>query len=195
MTTVARIRTRTRSRAVRLGAAALTAAGALAGLAPTAGAAPGDTTATFSITAGGLSISVPASTVALNTGTVNTGASSAAGQLGNVTVTDDRGALVATWTATVSSTTFTTGTATANETVALDKISYASGLASSTSGTGTFTPQLGVAMNADSTLRFAAKWAAGVGNNSATWNPTLTFTLLSSQVAGTYTGTINHSVA
>jgi len=152
------------------------------------------TTATFSITAGGLSISAPASTVALSGATAATGASSVAGTLGSVTVADTRGNLVATWVTTFSSTTFTTGTATTNETVPLASISYASGTATASSGTGTFVPNVGTAMSAAAGSRVVS-WTVGVGNNSATWNPTLTFTLLPAQVAGTYTGTITHSVA
>jgi hypothetical protein len=40
----------------------------------------------------------------------------------------------------------------------------------------------------------AAKLVAGIGNNTATWTPTVSFALISSQVAGTYSGTITHSV-
>ncbi len=156
---------------------------------PTADAA--DTTATFAITAGGLAISVPSSPVAL--ATVASGASSASGQLGAVSVTDTRGNLVATWTTTVSSSTFTTGTATADETVALGSISYASGNATGSSGVGVFVPMANTAMSAAAALR-TVKWTVGIGNNSATWNPTVSFTLLGSQVAGTYSGTVSHSV-
>jgi hypothetical protein len=34
-----------------------------------------------------------------------------------------------------------------------------------------------------------------VGNNTTTWNPTLIVTIPSTAVAGTYTGTVTHSVA
>jgi len=44
------------------------------------------------------------------------------------------------------------------------------------------------------TSKTAASWS-GVGSNTVTWNPTLTLSLLPSQVAGTYSGTISHSVA
>jgi hypothetical protein len=158
-------------------------------LMPSAKAA--DTDATFAITAGGLAISVPASTVAL--GTAASGASSVSGQLGAVSVTDTRGNLVATWTTTVSSTTFTTGTATSDETVALADISYASGAATATSGVGVFVPMANTALSSAAALR-TVKWTVGIGNNSATWNPTLSFTLQGSQVAGTYSGTVSHSV-
>ena len=172
---------------------AAVAAVALFALVPSAGAATADTVVTFTVEAGGLAITVPASTVALNTGTISTGASSASGQLGPVTVTDTRGTMGAVWTATWSSTTFLTGTGSANEAVAFDHIFYASGPATATSGTGTFAPLTITPMSAAPAGR-TVSWAAGMGNNSATWNPTLSFSLLSTQVAGTYTGTITHSV-
>jgi hypothetical protein len=176
----------------RTGFAALVASAALAGglvamAAAPAGAAPGDTPTTFSITAGALSITVPASA---NLGSVNTGASSVSGSLGNVTVTDQRGGLTPLWTSNVTSTDFTTGGASANETVVKANVNYASGLASS-SGLGAFVPQLGVALGS---AQRAANWVGIAGNNSSTWNPTLTLSLASSQVAGGYSGTINHSV-
>jgi hypothetical protein len=135
---------------------------------------------------------VPASTVALATGTVNTGAASASGQLGNVTVADGRGLLVNSWTTTVSSTTFVLpgATPTANETVAVANIAYSSGASTAHTGLGVFVPTLvPTALGAD------ASYTGAAGNSSTTWDPTLTFTLLSSQVAGTYTGTVTHSVA
>lgn len=179
----------------RLAAVAATAALAVAALIGAAGpahAAPGDTTATFAITSGTLAISVPASTVALATGTVRTGSATAAGQLGTVAVTDTRGALVNTWTATVTSTAFATGTGSSNETVAKTNIAYSSGLATSTSGEGVFVPG---ALASMAVAGSGASWTGAAGNASAAWNPTLTFSLLNSQVAGTYSGTINHSVA
>jgi len=167
------------------------AAGVIAGPAQ---AVAGDTIATFTITAGTLSISVPASTVALSTGTVNTGASSASALLGNVTVADTRGALVNTWTTTVSSSTFVLpgATPTSNETVAKANVAYSSGASTAHTGLGAFVPGTLAGLGSAGT---GASYTGAAGNSSTTWDPTLTFTLLSSQVAGTYTGTINHSVA
>jgi hypothetical protein len=167
-------------------------AGASALFAPAAHAAAGDTIATFAITGGALSVAVPASTVALSTGTINTGAASASAQLGTVTVSDARGALVNSWTTTVSSTTFVTGGSSADETVAKANIAYSSGLSTAHTGLGVFVPGTLSSMASNGT---GASYTGAAGNSSTSWNPTLTFTLLSSQVAGTYTGTINHSVA
>lgn len=170
----------------KLATAAATTGMALAALVGVAGPAhAADTIATFAITAGGLSIAVPASTVALATGVVNTGASSASAQLGAVTVTDTRGLLLSSWAATVTKTAFVTGTSTPNETVTAPNVAYTSGTATST-GLGTFVPNV---------LAVGPSWTGVAGNNTSVWNPTLTFTLLSSQVAGTYSGTISHSVA
>ena len=96
------------------------------------------------------------------------------------------------WTATVSSTAFTTGTATSNETVAVNQIAYSSGPFTAHSGLGVFVPGVLVAGTLPGT---AGSHTGAAGNSSTAWNPTLTFTLLSSQVAGTYTGTVTHSVA
>ncbi len=177
-------------------AAVLASAGlavtALVGIAgPASAATTGNTTTTFAITGGALSVTVPTST-ALATGTVSSGSLTASGQLGSVAVADNRGALINAWTTNVSSTTFVTGTSTANETVDKTNIAYSSGTATSTSGLGTFVPGTLASM---ATTGTAAAWTGASGNNSATWNPTLTFTLLPSQVAGTYTGTVTHSVA
>lgn len=152
----------------------------------------GDTITTFTLTGGALAITVPASTVALATGTVNTGAATAAGQLGSVTVADTRGALVNSWTTSVGSTAFVTGGGSADETVAVSQIAYSAGAFTAHSGLGVFVP--GVLANG-AVPGTAATYTGAAGNSSTTWNPTLTFTLLSSQVAGTYTGTITHSVA
>lgn len=164
---------------------------AVVGAAGPAGAATtDDTTTTFTITAGALAITAPA-TAAL--GTVATGAGTTSGQLGGVTVDDTRGALINSWTTTVSSTTFVLpGTPTANETVAVNQIAYSSGAFTAQSGLGTFVPGL---LANGAVPGTAASYTGAAGNSSTTWNPMLTLTLLSSQVAGTYTGTVTHSVA
>lgn len=179
-------------KALALGTAAASLAGLVAAASP-AGAA--DTVATFTLTgnASGLAISVPAGTAGspVDLGSAATGALTVGGQLGNVTVTDTRGALVAAWTATATSTAFTTGGGSANETVPTSRIAYSSGAGTAAAGQlGTMTPGVSPAMTAPALM----VWA-GVGNNTVTFNPTLSFTLLPSQVAGTYQGTVTHSVA
>lgn len=158
-------------------------------------AAPGasaSTAATFTLNGGSLLITEPGPT---SLGSAATGALTLSGSLGTVTVTDTRGALAANWTASVISTNFTTGTSPGTfQTVTAASIAYASG-ADSTVGTpvGTFTPGV-IPQMSSTTGGVAAVWA-GTGNNTVSWNPTLTFTLSPSQVAGTYSGTVTHSVA
>lgn len=151
------------------------------------------TTTTFTLTGGSLSITAPGS---VNLGSGTTGDSGFTGQLGSVSVSDLRGGLLSSWTATAAASDFTTGGATANETIVKSKVSYWSGAPTATSGTGTFvtgqlTALLKVALGAAQTA-FSA--TATVGNNSASWNPTIIVDA-GSAVAGTYTGTVTHSVA
>ena len=176
------------------------AGGVLAG-AP-AQAAPSPSSAYFTITGStDLAVSVPNPAGGVNLGTVAAGTPLLTGSLGSVTVTDNRAALVAAWTAKVTATDFVhelAGTTPpANAVVPKASILYTAGLPTATTGTGAFVP--GVTTLASLTpeaeaLQIAGTWA-GVGSNSATWNPTLAFTLLNSQVAGKYTGQITHSVA
>lgn len=167
---------------------------AVAVLAPPASAAPGDTTTTFTLTGGALSVTVPSSA---SLGSAATGAATTSAQLGAVTVSDLRGALLGSWTAGVTSSDFTTGAGTANETIAKANADYWSGAATSSSGTAVLTPgQLLVANKVtlgSSRTAFAA--TATVGNNTAAWNPTVIVNVPSSAVAGAYSGTITHSVA
>ena len=139
-------------------------------------------------------ISAPASS---GLGTGSTGAGTLSAQLGTVTVTDTRGVLVGTWTASVSSTDFTTGGATANETVAMGQVTYWSGAATASSGTAVFLPGQATSVNAQalSVSRTAFSASVIVGNNSASWNPTVTVNVPAAAVAGGYSGTITHSVA
>ena len=179
--------------AVVLGAIALLAVGT-AGT-PAFAAQTGNTTVTFAITAGSLNITVPA------TANIGSGAPGAtfSGQLGAVQVTDQRGLLVATWATTVTSTAFTTGAASAAETIPVSAVKYWSGAATATTGIGVFTPGQATSAAAVTLTTTAGPTAftltAGVGNNSATWNPTLVVTAPAAAVAGTYTGTVTHSVA
>jgi hypothetical protein len=151
------------------------------------------TSTTFALTAGTLSISTPSSKVL---GTAATTGSTISAQLGTVTVTDERGTTLGSWTATVSSSDFTTGGATANETIAKASVDYWSGSAT-TSGTGTFTPGQLLAANKQALSASRTAYAATVlvGNNTAAWNPTVILNIPASAVAGDYTGTITHSVA
>jgi hypothetical protein len=169
---------------------------ALVGTATLASPAPAlaaDTTATFAVAAGGLGVAVPATA---DLGSAAPGDSTTA-PLGVVTVTDERATLNAAWTATVTSTAFTTGGGAPAETIANSAVSYWSGPATATTGTGT--PTAGQATSAGAVVLSAARtaftWSAGNGNNSVAWNPTLIVAIPATAVAGTYSGTVTHSVA
>ncbi|WP_250563636.1 hypothetical protein [Sphaerisporangium fuscum] len=177
-------------------AAALLTAPALAPPAK-AGTCPASTTCpstvTFAVTApDSLTISVPNGPVNIGS---NTPGNQITGQLGTVTVSDQRAALTATWTATVSATGFTTGSGTAAETIPATGIAYWSGPATAT--TGTFVPgqaNAAAAVTLDQP-RTAFSKTTGSGDNSAAWNPTLIVTIPAQAVAGLYTGVVNHQVA
>jgi hypothetical protein len=163
-------------------------------LAPAAASAAttGDTTVTFTVTAGTLDITVPA--------TVDLGSTAPGGTvsapLGAVTVTDTRGASPATWTTTVTSTDYTTGAATAAETVPTANVTYWSGPTTASNPAIGFTP--GQPTAGDAVALTAGQTAfsfSGAGGNTATWNPTLTIAVPATAVAGTYSGTVTHSVA
>ena len=163
---------------VGLGLAAATALPALAV----------DTIVTFSITTAGLTINAPGS---VNLGSVASGATSISGQIGPVTVTDERATLNGSWNATVTGTDFTTGAGTGPETIGNINVSYSPGAATATTGTGTFTPGPGGIINVP---RVAFTGTDLIGNNTATWNPTLTVTIPAGAVGGTYSATVTHSV-
>lgn len=169
--------------------AILAAVGATVGVAGSAGAADSDTTTTtFTLQAGSLAISAPA---AADLGTYAVGSSTVSGALGPVSVDDGRGALLANWVANVSSTNFTTGSAGSAETIAKEGVTYLAGTASASSGTGLFAPGASGTLG----LPLPAYTYAGAGANSVTWNPTITLLVPVGKVAGTYTGTITHSVS
>ncbi|WFE37162.1 hypothetical protein [Micromonospora sp. WMMD998] len=142
----------------------------------------------------GVDITVPPS-VNLGTGFVG---GVLTGQLGTVEVRDQRGNVNPNlWVATVSATAFVTGGGGAQRTIANGQVSYWSGPAVRSTGGGTLVPgQLtaaqAVALNV---TREAFRKTAGNGNNTVSWAPTIRVAVPSTVVAGTYTGTITHSVA
>jgi hypothetical protein len=142
-----------------------------------------------------LSITVPAS-VGLGSGAPGTSISA---QLGSVTVIDARAQLTTAWTASVTSAAlgFTTGGGTTAETVPNTDVSYWSGAATASVGNGTLTPGQATVTGAVvlSAPRTAFSLAAGTGNNSVTWDPTVIVAVPITNAAGLYSGTITHSVA
>jgi hypothetical protein len=174
---------------------ALTAAAAavVAMAAPAAAAPTADTIVTFTVATADLNISVPAS---VNLGSVFAGGV-ITGELGTVTVTDSRAALNATWTVTVSATSFATGGGTPQETISPALVEYWSGAATNTTGTGVFVPGQPTQANAVSLSvpRTAFSKTSGSGNNTASWAPDIRIAVPETAVGGTYTGVITHSVA
>lgn len=157
-------------------------AGALvSGVASPASAA--STTVTVTVTSGALSISVPVSTN-LGSGAPGTTVSSA---MGPITVTDDRALLSASWTVTVSSTDFANG----SSTIPATDFGYDPGTITTT-GTITVT---GTPITLSNSAQPAVTGTAGVGNNTASWDPTLSVAVPASAVGGVYTGTVTNSVS
>lgn len=144
----------------------------------------------------GLAITAPAS---VSLGTVTVGSSSISASLGTVRVSTASAVLhLASWTATVSTSGFTTGGGSAAELVPAGSVSYQSGPA---------TAQAGLALNACAPGQLLAQplsvpreafSCAGLSllsSTSLSWNPTLVVSLPPGLVTGAYLGTITHSVA
>lgn len=163
-----------------------TAALALAVVSPAEAATSGGTGATFTLTGGALAITVPSAVANLGSYAASVSTVQAQGQLGNVTVNDGRGSIVP-WAVSASSTAFVSP----DNTVPATQVTYVSGPATTT-GTVVVTPALS-ALNLGSII--PAVTGVPVGSNTATWNPTITVLFPGAAVAGTYNGTVTHSVA
>ena len=183
-------------RTLRVGLTALVVASLLLVLPSVAGAATtGTTTTTFTLTGGSISITVPSTTV--NLGSASVAAGSLTGQLGTISVNDGRGLLSGGWTSSVTASKFTTGAGTAAETIVATNVEYWSGAATATSGLGSLigaqlSAGLAVVVNAAQT---AFTGGSLIGNNAASWDPTLIVSIPAASVVGTYTGTVTHTVA
>jgi hypothetical protein len=155
-----------------------------------------DTTVTFTVTsAGTLALTAPTS-VDLGTGAV--GSTISGTLLGPVTVTDNRALDVASWTVTASSTDWTTGVGgTATETIPAGDVTYTPGTFSHTgvitvTGSTIALANAAVLPDVDPTV---VAGTAGIGDNSATWDPTIAVHVPAGAVAGAYTGVLTQSVA
>ena len=149
------------------------------------GTASASTTITIAVQAGDLSISDPAPA------TLTLSGSNYSGSLSDVVVTDDRGNLLALWTAKVAMTDFVNG----SNTVAATNTTYTTGVPQPISGLSLTLPTvLPVALS--STPQTITTLTAGVGKNKVKWNPTLSTPANLYNVAqGSYTATLTHSVA
>jgi uncharacterized repeat protein (TIGR01451 family) len=113
--------------------------------------------------------------------------------LGAVEVTDNRASLAVDWTATVSSTDFTTGDGTATQTIPVADVKYSISAFTATSGSATFTPASVTVLS--SAPRGVVSATNVVGDNSASWNPEIQVSVPSGAVDGLYTATITESVS
>lgn len=146
------------------------------------------TPVTFQLTGGGLNVNQPLSA---DLGSASTASPSLSGALGEVTVNDQRGALLGSYTATVVATPFSTGLERPYE-IPAGNVTYS--VPPSIGGTGTAERAAGPGGALDEP-RTAMSATGVVGNNTSAWTPTVTVTLPPDAVAGRYTGTITHSVA
>ena len=104
-----------------------------------------------------------------------------------MTVADNRGALVNSWTTTGHLLGLRHRASTPDETVPLPTSPMRAGASTAHTGLGAFVPGTKIVA--------APSYTGAAGNSSTTWNPTLTFTLGSLPGRRTYTGTVTHSVA
>jgi len=155
--------------------------------APAPGPGDPDTTVTFAVTSGELTMTAPTASD-LGSGAPGDTITS---EIGAVTVTDDRALLTAAWTATASATDFTTGGGTAAETIPATDATYSPGTITTT-GTITATP---TSITLDHEAQPVVAGTAGVGNNTASWDPTVAVAVPPAAVGGTYTGTLTQSVS
>jgi hypothetical protein len=143
------------------------------------------TPTTFELTAGGLSISAPTGSVSLGSQVASTSSSTIAGQLGVVTVSDQRGG-VTTWTASVISTAFTPPSGPADP---ASNVSYAAGPITASGVVATAVPA------PDLTGVSTVVTGASGGISTASWNPTISVIVPANYAPGVYSATITHSVA
>ncbi|GAA1516033.1 hypothetical protein GCM10009677_56660 [Sphaerisporangium rubeum] len=149
-------------------------------------AAAVDTTVTFTVTSGALTITAPAGPVSLGSAAAG---NSVSGPIGSITVTDARGGVpTSDWTARVSSTAFVGP----SDTVPSSAATYTPGPGTLITGNGTLTSGPGGTLDVQ---RVAMSYSGGTGNSQATWNPTIAVAIPLSVGLGTYSGTVTHSVA
>jgi hypothetical protein len=155
---------------------------------PASAAGPGESTATVTVTGGALSITVPTDAGNLGNRANTVLGGTISGALGAVQVNDARSAAAGSgWVVTVISTAFTPPSGPA---MAASSVGYTAGTITKV-GTATYTANDPVNLTGVA----PAVTASGItGDNSATWNPTITVTVPGGMAAGVYSATITHSV-
>lgn len=154
---------------------------------PATAATVGSTPVTFEVTSGALSIDVPTNTVYLGSVVAGPTVQPVSAQLGNVTVTDARGG-TAGWTVTASAVDFT-----GPQSISVS----APGSSRYTPGNITTTGTVTVNGFTLSPLYPPSTVVTGTnvsGNNTATWDPTVTVNVPGNTLTGTYSSTITHDV-
>jgi hypothetical protein len=165
-------------------------AGALATLAVVTAMPAGATTpATFTLTGGALSISAPTTSVSLGSQVAASGSSTISGQLGTVTVSDQRGGPT-TWIASAISTSFVQTPDNAGPADPASNVSYAAG---AITFTGTAAGAAVAAPNLTGVSPVVNGSTAGIG--TASWNPTISVVIPPNFAPGVYDATITNSVA
>jgi hypothetical protein len=155
---------------------------------PSAAQAAALTTATITVGAGALSITVPVDAGSLGTRSNTVLEGTISGPLGVVQVNDARSAAAGSgWVASVIATAFTP---LAGPAIPASAVGYTAGIITKV-GTATYT-----ANNPGNLTGVApAVTATGItGDNSATWNPTISVTVPGGMAANVYAATITHSV-
>jgi hypothetical protein len=155
---------------------------------PASAATTGATTASVTVTGGFLSITVPTAAGSLGTRGNSVGGGAISGPLGQVQVEDARSAAAgAGWVCSVIATAFTPTPGTA---IAASAVDYEAGDITKI-GTATYTAN---DPNGIAGVSPAVTAAGITGDNSATWNPTITVHVPGGAGAATYDATITHSV-
>jgi len=157
---------------------------------------PSDTTiVTFTVNVGNLNIAAPPGATLNTSAGPGPGAflpgDTISGGVGPVTVSDNRALLAAAWTASASSTDFTTGAGSPVETIPAGDATYDAG--TSFTNVGIITTA-GSKINLSSTPQTVVRATAGVGDNSAQWFPTEAVAVPASAVGGAYTSVLTESV-
>ncbi len=187
-----------------ISAAAIVATGLIptAGWAATAASAavtantPGgdpNTTVTFTVTSGLLTMTAPDSVNLLPTGS-DTGlpGTTVSATMGTTTVTDDRALLGATWTATAAESDFKTGAGTTDETIPATDASFDPGTITTT-GIFLSAPVVTPVTLANGPQTIVT--GSADGDNIASWDAAVAVAIPSTAVLGTYTGTLTQSVS
>jgi hypothetical protein len=177
---------------IAVGTVALAVAGSVLAAAPA-----NAQNVTFTLAGGALSVSEPSADAALTpaAGLAGLTGTTASGSLGSTVVTDNR-AGIAGWTSKITGTTaFTNGNTTIPVTAAkafVPGVVSTTGTVLATAGTY-LSAATGLALTSSAQTLVTA--TAVVGNNTATFNPSLSITIPGDATAGAYTGVVTQTVS